>query len=245
MLIENQIKHYVALNQWFKTPLGIVVAKEFSRILAPHVDILTGGTLLQLGHCGENNWLNTLKFNDRWVASPFLVLGKNQLLCAFNNLPFPKKSLDCVIVPLTLEPFGSSLSLLDEIDRVLKPMGFIVFFSLNPWSLWGLAMKCGFLRCYDNNKIKMHTPYLLNRYLMHRGYTQFSLINFCYLPPLNKQSLIKKFIFFEEIGKMLWPFPSGLYCYIAQKSEVISPLFITHSISELELDIMQPSINSL
>lgn len=28
----------------------------------------------------------------------------------------------------------------------------------------------------------------------------------------------------DEIGKMLWPLPSGFYCYIAQKYQVIEPV---------------------
>lgn len=243
MLIENQIKHYQALNEWFNTPLGLVVAKEFSMALTPFAENLTGEHLLQLGNCAENSWLNVLKFKHQWIASPLLVSQNIHVVSAFNYLPFPRNSIDCIIAPLTLEPFGNSLSLLDEIDRILKPLGFIVLFSINPWSLWGLAMKCGLLHCYENNKIKMYTPYSLNRYLMHRGYRQFSLINCCYIPPFNKHSLIKKFIFFDEIGKMMWPFPSGFYCYIAQKYEEIHPSMIINPLTELELEVLQPSIN--
>ncbi len=32
--------------------------------------------------------------------------------------------------------------------------------------------------------------------------------------------------FFDEIGKKLWPFPSGFYCYVAQKYESIAPTLL-------------------
>ncbi len=133
---------------------------------------------------------------------------------------------------MTLEPFGTSNSLIDEIDRILNPMGFIVLLNLNPWSLWGAAMKLGRLHCYENHKVKMRTPFNLNRLFIQRGYRQCSLNNFCYIPPVNNQSLIKKLTFFDEVGKMIWPFPSGFYCYIAQKYEYITPSLIVEPVIE-------------
>lgn len=230
MLIEQQIKHYRALNEWFNSPLGIAVANEFSDQLKSVTHCLKGENLLQLGHCGSNSWLKALHFQKKWIASPFAINNAIQLECSFSQIPLGRNSLDCVLAPLTFEPFGNSLSLIDEIDRVLKPMGFIVLMSLNPWSLWGGAMKCGLLHCYHDRKIKMRTPIHINRVFLQRGYRQCSLSNFCYIPPVNNPSLIKKLTFFEEVGKMLWPFPSGFYCYIAQKYEYIHPSLLVEPV---------------
>jgi hypothetical protein len=128
-----------------------------------------------------------------------------------------------IIAPMVLEPFKNSLNLLDEIDRILKPMGYLILFSINPFSMWGAALKCGMLVCYHGSKIKLRTPYHMNRILMQRGYKQTLLTHFCYIPPVCKTSHIQKFRFLNEVGKMLSPFPSGLYCYIAQKNTIIYP----------------------
>ncbi|KTC90304.1 class I SAM-dependent methyltransferase [Fluoribacter dumoffii] len=223
MLIERQLKQYRALNKWFQSPLGLFAAHEFLVNLESEGDYLFGETLLQLGNCGDNIWLKKFKYIHKWIASPFSLPNKVQIECALNHLPLDRNSVDCIIVPLTLEPFANSFSLLDEIDRVLKPMGFVIFLSINPWSFWGGALKIGLLHCYSDQKVKMRTPFTLNRILLQRGYKQYSLSNFCYIPPVNKPDLIKKFTFLDEIGKMLWPFPSGFYCYIAQKYQVIEP----------------------
>ncbi len=227
MLIEQQIKQYRALNEWFNLSLGLSVANEFSDQLKSVNDYLRGETLLQLGNCGDNPWLDILSFKRKWIASPFALGNKIHLECSFNQIPLNRNSLDCILAPLTLEPYGNSLSLIDEIDRILKPMGFIILLSINPWSLWGGAMKCGLLHCYNDRKIKMRSPLHVNRVFLQRGYRQCALSNFCYIPPVNSKSLIKKLTFFDEVGKMLWPFPSGFYCYIAQKFESISPSLST------------------
>lgn len=226
MLIEQQIKQYLALNKWFQSPLGLSIAQEFKEQLEWVNEYLRGDCLLQLGNCGNNPWLDALKFNKKWIASPFISQNKINLECAFNQIPLNRNSLDCIVAPLTMEPFGASYSLIDEIDRVLKPMGYVVILSINPWSLWGGAMKLGLLDCYNQRAVKMRSPFSMNRIFLQRGYRQCSLSNFCYIPPINNQKIIKKMVFIDEVGKMLWPFPSGLYCYIAQKYEPIHPSLI-------------------
>ncbi|EHL30078.1 hypothetical protein LDG_7983 [Legionella drancourtii LLAP12] len=155
-------------------------------------------------------------------------------------MPLSRNSIDCLVAPLTLEPFNNSITLIDEIDRVLKPMGFVVLLCINPWSLWGGAIKYGMLNCYRDRTIKMRTPFNLNRLFIQRGYRQVSLTNFCYIPPVNSASLIKKLTFLDEIGKMLWPYPSGFYCYIAQKYQIIQPSLFVSPISSPIDDYQSP-----
>lgn len=247
MLIEQQTKRYNKLNTWFQTPLGLFVAEEFTLQLELVTDFLNGETLLQLGAGGNNPWLNALNFKHKWLAAPDITTKNISIQCSLAQLPLNRNSIDCIIAPLSLEAFSNGFSLIDEIDRVLKPMGFVIFLCINPWSLWGGAMKCGMLSCYGDRKIKMRSPFNLNRIFIQRGYRQCSLSNFCYIPPVNSKSLIKKLTFFDEVGKMLWPFPSGFYCYIAQKYEYISPALLpTPVLQPMTKDYkspMQPATN--
>jgi len=240
--MKQQIKQFRALNKWFQSPLGLVAAQEFAQDLDPVYQCLTGETLVQLGNCGDNLWLKRLKYKNKWIVSPFALANKIHLECSLSQLPLDRNSLDCIIVPLTLEPFGSSYSLIDEIDRILKPMGFIILLSINPWSLWGAAMKLGLLHCYFDKNIKMRTPFNINRIFIQRGYRQYSLSNFCYIPPVNNKSLIKKLTFIDEIGKMLWPFPSGFYCYIAQKYQMIEPSVLLRPIKDFQAPLQPISL---
>ncbi|CAM4492925.1 MAG: hypothetical protein LEGION0403_FIIPPAGN_00452 [Legionella sp.] len=232
MLIKQQKRYYRALNKWFQSPLGLFVAHEFSINLEATGQHLYGDTLIQLGNCGENLWLKKLDFEHQWIVSPFALSHQVHIESELNHLPLNANSIDCIVVPLSLEPFNMGSSLIDEIDRVLKPMGHVILFCINPWSLWGGAIKCGLLTCYNDHNIKMRTPFNLNRMFIQRGYMQVFLNNFCYIPPVNSATLIKKLTFLDEIGKMLWPCPSGFYCYIAQKYQVIHPSLTLRSISQ-------------
>ncbi len=53
--------------------------------------------------------------------------------------------------------------------------------------------------------------------LTQRGFRQCTLSSFFYLPPVKNEYFIKKLEFFNEMGKMIWPFPAGFYCFVAQK----------------------------
>lgn len=223
LLIEQQKNQFSALNQWFDSFLGNTLATEFSKQLQPILTCLQGENLLQLGQCAKNLWLDQLSFSNKWIAAPFSDDQHINLVCSFNQIPLNRNSVDCILAPLTLEPFTNYLHLIEEMDRILKPMGYIVLLSINPWSLWGGATKCGMVHSFAEKKITMHTPFHINRQFMQRGYRQCLLNHFFYLPPVNNQLLLKKLSFFNEIGKMLWPFPSGFYCYIAQKYEPIAP----------------------
>lgn len=240
MLIEQQVKQYRALNKWFKSSLGHFVAHEFAVDLESAHDYLKGETLLQLGSCGENFWLKQLKFDKKWIATPYPLAHKAHFESELDHLPLTRNSIDCVIAPLTLEPFHMSAALIDEIDRVLRPMGFVVFLCINPWSLWGAALKSGLMNCYHDRQIKLCPPFILNRMLLQRGYIQRTLTNFCYIPPVQSVSMINKLTFLDDIGKMLWPVPSGFYCYIAQKHQIIQPSLIHHSMLQPISDYQSP-----
>lgn len=228
------------LNKWFQSPLGLFAAHEFA-INLEAIDLhLRGETLIQLGNCGDNVWLKKLDFKHKWIISPFALANNIDIESELNHLPLNRNSIDCVLAPLTLEPFNTSLSLIDEIDRILKPMGYVVLLCINPWSLWGGALKCGLLNCYRDRHVKMRTPLNLNRMFMQRGYRQISLNNFCYLPPVNSAGLIKKLTFLDEIGKMLWPYPSGFYCYVAQKYQMIHPPLVARPLPQPVSDYQSP-----
>lgn len=242
VLIEKQIKQYRALNEWFQSPLGHLVARSFTETLKAVTADIKGDTLLQIGSCHDNPWLNKMHFNHQWVATPTPVEAKQRLECALNHIPLPRNSLDCLLAPLSLEPFSNSLTLLDEMDRVLKPMGFIIILGINPWSLWGLASKCGLLPCYNDEEIKLRTPYHLNRTFLQRGYKHYSLTNFGYFFPSNQKLWRSQVSFFDEVGKMLWPFPSGFYCYVAQKYQYIPPSLIMKPLTQKVVPDLQPAI---
>lgn len=224
MLLDEQTNRYRALDEWFQLPQGCRVAHAFATELAQVSDQLNGGKLLQLGSCGENLWLPALKFRHKYLVNPCAVTSKALIISSLTALPVERDSVDCVIAPLTLEAFTGNKNPLSEIDRVLKPMGYVIFFGINPWSFWGAALRWRRLACFGPGGATTLTSSLaVRRMMLHRGYRQCVLTSFYYIPPVTSEFLIQKLAFFNEMGKMVWPFPAAFYCFIAQKYEHCPP----------------------
>lgn len=223
MVLLEQRK-YDVLDDWFKTEQGRHVADAFSLQLQFVSKYIVGNKILQLGAFGEINWLSRLKFNDKMLVSPSLNAKNATFFATINNLPLDRNSIDCILAPLTIEIFSKAVNPLDEMDRVLKSQGLIIFFGINPYSFWGGAVFFQRLTCFINDSIKLQSSLSLKRALLSRGYRQYFLSNFYYIPPVKNQWLIHKMKFLNEVGKMVCPYPASFYCLIMQKYESGSSL---------------------
>ena len=235
-----QKNKYRTLNDWFKTPQGRFLQSAMSEKIVSVRDKLRGTTLLQIGMCGENTWLESLPFHRKWVITPCLDILNTSLISTPDHLPFDRNSIDCVIAPLLMEVFGRDKSALNEIDRVLKPMGHIIFIGVNPISLWGLFLRLGYLDCFGGEKATLTSSLILKQTLLNQGYRQRLLDTFYYIPPVKSSCLIENLIFLNEMGKMIAPNPSGFYCLIMQKYQ-LSPIGLTQRRKKQRIRISQPA----
>ena len=223
LVLDEQITKYKALDEWFRTPQGIRVAQAFLSELAAVKDFFGGKSLIQLGSCGNNPWLSVLQYRQKWVFSPCQAMDKITLLTSLTSLPIERNSIDCVVAPMTLEAFGFNRNPLDEIDRILKPMGYAVFIGVNPVSFWGAALRFNSIHCFGKSTSNLSSSLSLKHAMISRGYTQCLLRSFYYIPPVSNRKLIHQLEFFNEVGKMIWPFPAGFYCFIVQKYQSVNP----------------------
>lgn len=223
MVLDKQAQKYRALDDWFKTPQGVRLSHAFASELKIISNMMRGTQLVQLGHCGDNLWLPALRFQHKWLVSPCNEQRSSALVSSLNALPIARSSIDCVIAPLTMEAFADDKSPIDEIDRILKPMGYAVFFGINPWSFWGAALRLKLIPCFGQASGGVLSPFSLKNALLNRGYTQCTWSSFYYIPPVSSKALISRLEFFNQMGKMIGPFPAGFYCFVAQKYQPISP----------------------
>jgi len=223
--LDEQRYKYRALDDWFRTPQGHHLGEAWTVQLAQCHTCLRGDRLLQIGLCGDNLWLDSLLFNQKYVFTPCSDAPKASFVGSPQALPFHRNSMDTILAPMTCEIFGRDSHPLDEIDRVLKPMGFAVFLGINPLSLWGMAQSLYGLPGFGRASIIPTSSLLLRRALRARGYHQEAFEAFYYVPPFQDELWIKKFLFLNDMGKLVSFFPAGFYCLVMQKYQCpLSPL---------------------
>ncbi|MGQ3887733.1 methyltransferase domain-containing protein [Legionella sp. CNM-1927-20] len=230
--LEEQRSKFYALNDWCSTKQGVEVNHAFFAELNPLKDLLHGDTLLQLGRIGDN-FFYKLRFQHKWLVTPYLD-NTSTAVMLFNQIPLDRDSIDCLIAPLTLDILTSK-SILDEIDRVLKPLGYVIFFGINPISLWGCWLRKANKKDFKELSGKPTSVLSVKRAMLRRGYIQCHLSTFYYVPPCRSEKWLKKLEIFNEIGKMISPFPAGFYCLVMQKLEenLIGPIHLEGNEKEI------------
>lgn len=211
-------------NVWLTRPQGAAVSHSFGSELLSHQDQLQGNVLLQLGGAIDNSWLSSLAYHQKWVGSSKDSDALMSLKLDFQDLPFDRHSVDCVMLPLTLEQQDNHESdLLDEIDRITKSSGYLVIWGVNPWGFWGIANRLNLLGRMGFGPITCRSPMSIKRALAQRGYDVCSLNGFYFLPPVGSMRSLRMLEVLNEVGMMLWPFPASFYCLIMQKWSPIQP----------------------
>lgn len=132
--------HYPAsAHQWLTTALGQALLAEESRIAEEAFDGIFGEYCLQLGLWGE---ARTFLRHTRTQRSSLIdasapgdgVSAVGQL----HRLPVASNSIDCVLLPHTLDYTDRPHEILREVDRVLTAHGHLVIFGFKPGGLWGI-----------------------------------------------------------------------------------------------------------
>ncbi len=217
MALAEQISRFNNLNEWFNSPQGDCIAQAINEELLHLQDILYGNILIQLGSCGDNLWLSSLRFNYKWLFKPQIAHGNIHCASILNQLPIDRNSVDCIVSPFTVDAFKNQDLLLDEIDRVLKPMGYVIFIGINLLSFWGMWSKLSKYSCFGIFKGFPKVALSLKHTMLHRGYGQCYYNAFYFLPPIGKKYFLDKLAFLNQMGKMVSIMPSALYCLVMQK----------------------------
>jgi Methyltransferase domain len=241
--IDTQKSRFRALNDWFKSPQGIDIGDAFTAELAPLQQLFHGETLLQLGNCGDNPWLRLLHYSHKWCVTPYMQKSSSSIT-SLNQLPIDRNSIDCVIAPLVMEAFSHHKNPVDEIDRILKPQGYVIFFGINPLSLWSVFLRLRRFSCFGQLGGKAKSVFFMKRAMLHRGYLQCHLSTFYYIPPVTTEKWLNKLEIFNELGKMISPCPAGFYCLVMQKQQEIHPELLPSTVEDNSWDrstIWQPA----
>ena len=227
---QEQIDRFKMLEEWFHSPHGSYVAKAIAEELSHLNQLLYGEHLIQLGGALDNAWLSDLHFRYKWLFNPQIEPNPMKVSCStlINVLPIDRENIDCVVAPFTIDAFALKDTMIDEIDRILKPMGHVVLLGINPMSLWGLWLRFSKCNCFGEFRGFPKSVLSVKRAMIQRGYLQCYYNGFYFIPPVSNQNLLSSLVFLNQVGKMISPMPAAFYCLVMQKhvDNYIGPLLV-------------------
>ena len=125
------------LYKWFETPRGRILRHNESLFLRRSLTVSSMQLILQIGYLGWEK-----EFFDGATVQRSIIIdtpmrcqaGSSYVAGQASYLPFETESVDFILLPHFLEFTVDFLTILDEVDRVLKPEGEVIIVSFNPWS---------------------------------------------------------------------------------------------------------------
>ena len=207
------------LRAFYASALGSVARRLLAGRIRARWRSVNGAQLMGLGYAvpylgmfrGEAARLGALMPASQgavaWPAS-----GNGQTVMVEEALlPLPDASIDRLLAVHCLEASERTGALLREMWRVLTPEGRLLLIVPNRRGVWARM---------DSTPFGHGRPYSrgqLERLLTDSLFTPIEWSNALYMPPLDRQWLIRWAMAFERMGPRLWPAFAGVIMVEARK----------------------------
>ncbi|WP_410474097.1 class I SAM-dependent methyltransferase [Guyparkeria sp. TX1] len=146
---DSALAASVAAADWYRGPVGRLVAADLVAMLARRAQTAFGYHALVLGEAGLEferrfGWEKQLRIDHRVLAGPTggrVGAQAGSLPVELDALPIESEAADLVIALHVLEDRRNPHEILREIDRTLRPEGRLLIVGLNPASLLHLRSR--------------------------------------------------------------------------------------------------------
>jgi SAM-dependent methyltransferase len=208
------------VRNWLATPLGVSLLAQEARVVEEALDDVFGEHCLQIGDWGDSRVF--LRHSRTQRASLIVERpapeGSSAVSSAIgepHRLPVESDSIDCVILPHTLDYSDRPHAVLREVHRVLRASGHLIILGFRPGGLWGLrrlvpgaGLPPGSLHLVSDRRLRDWLQLLDMR--IH-GVTRYFFR--WPLPGLKGKASAQ----WEQRGRRWWPELSACYMLSAQK----------------------------
>ena len=145
------------VSQWLDAPRGRSLRQGEAALVTESLEDCFGWEMLQIGAWGEGRaMLAGARTRSQALIDTVASPGVD-VVSRLGALPIASDSIDCVLLPHTLEFEADPYGLLREVDRVLAGDGKLLVLGFAPWSPWGLRAGVIWANCY--NKFDPTSPF--------------------------------------------------------------------------------------
>lgn len=158
----NELPASVAAADWYRGPVGRLVAAELMEMLARRAETAFGYHALVLGEAGAEfdrrfDWNRQLRTGHQVLAGPPGGEAPRRMPVDLDALPIESEAADLVVAMHVLEDRRNPHEILREIDRTLRPEGRLLLVGVNPASLLHLSTRF-WPRCHAPLALGHHHP---------------------------------------------------------------------------------------
>ena len=209
--------HYPeSVSQWLTTPLGEALLAQEGRVVEEALDGIFGEQCLQLGLWGaEKTFLRHSRSQRSALIDSAPLTHGLSAIGDLHRLPVADDSIDCVLLPHTLDFSDRPHAILREVHRVLRSDGHLVVLGFKTGGLWGMrrlipgaALPPGAEHLISERRLR---DWLQLLDLRIHGLTRFF---FRWPLPGNGRASSANW---ERRGQRLWPELAACYMLTAQK----------------------------
>jgi SAM-dependent methyltransferase len=213
----ESVAHYpVSASQWLTTPLGVALLAQESRLVEEAMDGIFGEYCLQLGLWGEDKtFLRYTRTQRSALIDGAAVTGGLSAVGDLHRLPVANDSIDCVLLPHTLDFSDRPHAILREVHRVLRSDGHLVVLGFKTGGLWGIR------RLIPSAALPPGTEHLISERRL-RDWLQLldlrihGMTRFFFRWPLPGNGGTSS-PHWEQRGQRFWPELAACYMLTAQK----------------------------
>jgi SAM-dependent methyltransferase len=220
-----------SLRQWYRHPLGRLLAEIELSALAEHLPGLFGYHLMVVDPPWETCTLSDSRIPHHIVQRIQRDHDVNTGVIGHTDTwPVMTDTLDAIILPHTLEITVDPHLVLREAERSLIPDGHLVIIGFNPWSLWGVRR----LLSWRSREMPWNARFLsVNRIRDWLSLLGFDTLHCRYLlhrPPIQNSRMMGRLQFLEPSAGKGTMLLGGAYILVARKRTVIvTPLKAVHN----------------
>ncbi|GAA0784775.1 class I SAM-dependent methyltransferase [Marinobacterium sediminicola] len=209
------------LSHWFDSPLGQELLQREHEFAEEVLPTLFGYHLLQVGWDHRQRLFTASPVSRKVMLIPQMQLGADArtLIANPTELPVVSNEIDVVILHHALDYADNPHQVLREAARVLRPGGYLLSFSFNPASYWGLC-----------RLVRRRVPPLSGGHLIRQGrlhdwlglleMTELKTRSACHHLPLESESWRRRLGAFECFSRRL-PINSGAVLMVLARKDVV------------------------
>ena len=158
----NELPASVAAADWYRGPVGRLVAADLIELIARRAETAFGYHALVLGETGSEfdqrfGWDRQLRIGHQVLAGPRGGGRGRGLPVELDALPIESEAADLIVALHVLEDRRNPHEILREIDRTLRPEGRLLLVGINPASLLHLSARF-WPRCHAPLALGHHHP---------------------------------------------------------------------------------------